>query len=375
MDADQLRLLQLNGSLYEQGRQYGEEDRETIHLAQSYWTQDVANDGIDPESFALALSLQQEIRLSLERYAPNFMAFMRGVAAGAGLPLHRLLAQNMMDEDWWLRRSLKQSDLLPKHAEKCSTVAGPSTQGMLAAQNLDIQPWVEGSQVVLGLEGPDGVRAMVAAVGGVPSCGVNDRGVATLLNTVIQLRSQGAGLPVCGFQFEVLFQPSAMAVYSLVTSVAHCSGHAYTAVDPAWIYAAECSAGGVALASADERGIFLRTNHPLASTDLRDATNESERAVLRSISTTHQRYAQMRDRLASVEILDNDAVIAALSCRVVEGAPVSRQLGDVQNIDGSVNIGYTSISMLAELPRDGDVRLHVAPGPPAITAYREFRFS
>ena len=375
MESDKLRILRLRGSLADQGQQYGEAERDTIASAQREWENDVRASGLAPESVAGALAGESSFLNALHQYAPRFMSFIGGVAVGANQPLHRVLAQNMMDEDWWIRRGMLAAGQAFPNGERCSSIAGPAREGMLAGQNLDIQPWVEGTQLVLQLEAENDLKIMVAAVGGVPSCGVNSAGVSTLLNTVIQLRSTTVGLPVCGFQFECLFQPSALSGYGMLCSTPHASGHAYTIVDRHSLYATECSADGVVQLGLDSRGFLMRTNHPLGSTSLRNHYVAEERALIQGPSTTHQRLRQLRESIGADTVhLSLESIKAALSCRAIDGAPVSRHLDDVQRGDGAANIGYTSLSVIAELPDVGAARLHVAPGPPAITAFKRFDF-
>jgi len=145
-----LRILTLEGSGYEMGRQHGEALREEIHQGVlpffGNFTEFDAKLRKLPEGNRkeVAAQLEKEIFDPLRRFVPQvYLDELRGIAEGAGLPADVVLRGNLLSE--LLQVSLKQQ--VPSEGVGANggctgfAVAGPATRGgeLLHGKNTDYQ--------------------------------------------------------------------------------------------------------------------------------------------------------------------------------------------------------------------------------------------
>ena len=147
---DDLRILTLEGSGYEMGRQHGEALREEIHQGVlpffGNFTEFDSKLRKLPEANrrAVAAQLDREIFDPLRRFVPQvYLDELRGIAEGSGLPADVVLRGNFLSE--LLQVSLKQqapSEGAPAGGG-CTgfAVAGPATRDgeLLHGKNTDYQ--------------------------------------------------------------------------------------------------------------------------------------------------------------------------------------------------------------------------------------------
>jgi isopenicillin-N N-acyltransferase-like protein len=143
-----LRILTLEGSGYEMGRQHGEALREEIHQGVlpffgNYTEFDSSLRKLPEEHRrAVAAQLDREIFDPLRRFVPQvYLDELRGIAEGAGLPTDVVLRGNFLSE--LLQVTVKQQ--VPSEGVEASAgctgfaVAGPATRGgeLLHGKNTD----------------------------------------------------------------------------------------------------------------------------------------------------------------------------------------------------------------------------------------------
>lgn len=373
--SDSLPLYTVKGEFRSAGESFGEIIRDGIELSVSRWCEDVATGGLDPRSYAAALAGQNGYGEALSNYAPRFLSFCGGVARGSNQSLYQVLAMNMMDEDWELRPRAVRHRLFSSVSQRCSTIAGPSASGFIGGQNMDIGGLVDGTQGVLKIEAADsGHDLYFLTVGAVPTCGFTSAGYALLLNTVAQLQPQPTGLPVCGVQFETLAQANSQRARDFLCRVQHAGGQCYTIVDAHSVIGHECGAHGAReVTRRHPNGVFTRTNHPLSDAPLRRVETEEDRYFLDRLGSSVERLAQIDEVVAAGSQLSVALTKDALSCRRSERDAVSREAGDtIDPVLGQSTINFTAGSLICEVDRSGDMRAHIAGGPPSCTPYRSF---
>ena len=145
---DGLRILTLEGSGYEMGRQHGEALREEIHQGVlpffGNYTEFDSSMRKLPEANRRAMSAQldREIFDPLRRFVPQvYLDELRGIAEGAGLPTDVVLRGNFLSE--LLQVTVKQQ--VPSEGVEASAgctgfaVAGPATRDgeLLHGKNTD----------------------------------------------------------------------------------------------------------------------------------------------------------------------------------------------------------------------------------------------
>ena len=114
-----------------------------------------------------------------------------GIAAGANASVDEIFALNCLDEAWWWGG----------RGPGCSTVGLGSTPSgaAICGQTMDLDPWMDGTQIVLRLAPADGPsQVLLSRAGLVGLCGANEAGVAVLVNTLSQLPVTDNGVLVAG---------------------------------------------------------------------------------------------------------------------------------------------------------------------------------
>ncbi len=188
---------------------------------------------------------------------------MRGIGEGAGVAFDRILALNLMDEEWWFTAPAEPRDA-------CTLIAVGPADGRPAvlAQNMDLPELMDGAQaIVRDDDGAGSGGTVLTAAGMIGLTGVNSAGLGVCVNTLAMLNHSRDGLPVAFVMRGVLAQGSVAGAAAFLGRVPHASGQHYALADPAEVAGYECSAAG-AVRSDDAAGRFCHTNHPLRSGDV-----------------------------------------------------------------------------------------------------------
>ena len=338
-------IVECRGDGRERGRAHGEALRERIGGLLERWDAGVAARlGRPPQTLVSALVETTGFVAAIERHTPDLLAEVRGIAEGAGVAFDRVLALNLMDEEWWFTAPAEPRDA-------CTLIAVGPAEGRptVLAQNMDLPEHMDGAQALLRYDdGAGDGGAVLTAAGMIGLTGVSSAGLGVCVNTLAMLNHSRDGLPVAFVMRGALGQGSVAGAADFLARVPHASGQHYALADSAGVAGYECSAAG-AVRSDSARGRFCHTNHPLASADLDPAVPAEGR------EDSHV-------RLAAIEsVADN----------VATGADCERVLADreaplcVVPEPGKPWITFGSI--WAEL---GDApRVRIAPGPPDRTAW------
>ncbi len=338
-------IVECRGDGRERGRAHGEALRERIEGLLERWDADVAARlGRPPQTLVSALVETTGFVAAIERHTPDLLAEVRGIAEGAGVAFDRVLALNLMDEEWWFTAPAEPRDA-------CTLIAvGPSGgRPSVLAQNMDLPELMDGAQAVVRFEdGAGDGGAVLTAAGMIGLTGVSSAGLGVCVNTLAMLNHSRDGLPVAFVMRGALAQGSVAGAADFLARAPHASGQHYALADSAGVAGYECSAAG-AVRSDDGGGRFCHTNHPLASADLDPAVPAEGR------EDSHVR----------------SAAIESVADGVTTGADCERVLADREAplcvIPEPGRPWITFGSIWAEL---GDApRVRIAPGPPDRTAW------
>jgi hypothetical protein len=280
-------IVECRGDGRERGRAHGEALRERIGGLLERWDAHVATRlGRPPQTLVSALVETTGFVAAIERHTPDLLEEVRGIAEGAGVAFDRVLALNLMDEEWWFT-----SPTQPRDA--CTLIAVGPAEGRptVLAQNMDLPELMDGAQAVLryGEEAGDG-GAVLTAAGMIGLTGVSSAGLGVCVNTLAMLNHSRDGLPVAFVMRGALAQGSVEGAAAFLARVPHASGQHYALADPAGVAGYECSAAGAVRSDDGGGGRFCHTNHPLRSTDLDPAVppegREDSHARLTAIEST-----------------------------------------------------------------------------------------
>jgi isopenicillin-N N-acyltransferase-like protein len=338
-------IVDCRGSARERGRAHGEALRPQIHALLERWDADVAARlGRRPDELVSDLVSTTGFGAAIRHHTPDLLEEVRGIAEAAGVAFDRVLALNLMDEEWWFTAPAE-----PREACSVLAIAGSDGQPSLMAQNMDLPEVMDGAQAVLRVgDGDAGSSVVLTAAGMIGLTGVNGAGLGVCVNTLAMLNHSREGLPVAFVMRGVLERASAAEAADFLERVPHASGQHYALADGDGVLGYECSAAG-AVRSDDGSGRLCHTNHPLRSDDVdprRRAAGEPD---------SHTRLAALESAVPTV----------------ASGGDCERTLADrrtplcVLPEPGRPWITFGSI--WAEL--SSPPRVRIAPGPPDRTAW------
>jgi hypothetical protein len=310
---------------------------------------------MDPDDYLIEFLDATHYLPAMQRWAPEALEEIRGLAEGANQPFRRVLAYNLMDEEWYFgeeRRQRQASGGRKSLPLQCTVVCLrlPGSGVPVIAQTMDIPSVHDGTQVVLHHVPDDGPEMLIfSAAGMLGLMGVNAAGIGVVVNNLAMLPHIDQGLPVACIMRGILSRTTLADATSFVTSVPHAVGQHYAIGSPEGFASFEGAANGVV---RDDRVVdrVLHTNHPLVN---REVVGDPEPAY--AASRTRERLACVQ--AAADTIVDVAGIERALADTT---APVSR----VPEPDGGF---MTFGAMIAEL--SVPPRARFAPGPPHLVPF------
>jgi hypothetical protein len=379
---DELRVLVLEGPPRERGRVHGETLRPMIQEHIERWKDALQQEmGLDPETYLEGFFEETDFVPAIERWAPELLSEVRGIAEGAGIDFKYVLIRQLSDEEPWYRfeRKIQAGDRFVDRiraqisGENCSAL-GVQAQGdrpPIIAQNMDTPAYYDGHQVLLHIKDPSSpVDALVFTVAGkISLAGLSNQGIGICCNTLIQLDFAPDGLPedfcVRGF----LSRPTFEGALAFLRGVKHASGQNYVAGGPGGVLDLECSATSICeFQPYPGANRVYHTNHPLANKDQTLHKKRLDRMPpdiqqwYRSRQTTYKRFNALEKGLSDPDqVIDVEAIKSVLGSH---DGPVCVDRG------GSNNITLGCLIMELSTPPV----LHLAPGPPCSTSFKTYTF-
>ncbi|HUX07242.1 MAG TPA: C45 family peptidase [Acidobacteriota bacterium] len=370
----ELPVVVLEGSPRQRGRIHGESLREKIKELMVLWKEDICRsyEVDDPDRFIKEFLADTDFPAAIRAWTPDLLEEVQGLAEGSGIDFPTMLAFQFGDEEWWYGRN-RYYGIEITEADKCS-VAGvfdPGTTPVLG-QNLDIPTFYDGFQALLHIKHEDSsLESFVPThVGYVSLNGINNRGIAVVVNALLQLNQCIDGLPVAFVIRGILEQETYEDAVEFVETVKHASGQAYTIGGLNEIACFECSANATPQFIPFEGATRIyHTNDPLVNDD-----QSIYKRLLAKHPPKYKRYGPGNSeiRLGSLErrLIDPKRriglpeIVEALSSRDDPRNPVCRTLED----GGGLTFGCM-VMELAQSPV-----LHYAPGPACCTEFNVYRF-
>ena len=322
--------LDLAGDPRARGRACGAAMGPRIRAHLAAWLDMLGRSVGDAEAYVAGMLRETDFRSAIARHTPDLAEEVAGIAEGAEAPADLVFALQLLDEEWAYRG---------RRLEKCSsfgivTAAGPTWIG----QNMDLGSYTDGHQALLKIEADDrGPAALVFTVAGmIGLMGVNAAGVGVCVNSIPQLASGPAGVPVAFMLRRLLQARSLSEAAEVVCALPHATNQHYLIAAPGAVRAFEAGADGVTEFHGPEPDRVLHTNHPLSDAP---AAEEPESARRNSVA----RLASLRGRLAMGQPAF-DELAGALSAFDDPDHPVCRLAKP-----GGGLISFTTGSMISAL--------------------------
>ncbi len=343
-----LEVLRCSGTPSERGRQQGEGLRGLIDDGVGRWLDALGTThGLDPDVYIAEFLQKTSYRASIERWAPELLLEVHGIAAGSGQHFDRLLVYSMVDEEWRFSQSRRKGE-----APGCTAVGvrADGDRPTLIGQTMDLPSVHDGTQVVVIHEEQGApTQAVFTAAGMIGLMGVNSAGVGVCVNNLDVLPASRSGIPVTFIERKILDTFSVEEASYALHAMQHTIGQHYLIGDPHELLSFEADAARV-IGGSEELRVVAHTNHPIYDPP---ANPEHERVY--AASNTRNRMSCMVSLTEDASSLDD--ISNALADTT---APISRE-----PVRGFMTIG----AMAAEL--SVPPRVAFAPGPPHLRPFVE----
>jgi len=355
--ARDLPVITVSGSGYQRGLDHGKQLRGTLHKFIGTWKQTIRDRcQREPDVFIAEFLKRFDFASAIRQWAPGLLDEVRGIADGSGVPFDDIFVLQLLNDELWLNGNAVCRD-------RCSAIGIRGAPSSLVAQNMDLQGWLDGYQIVLRVRDESGFESlMLSHVGLIGLTGVNQAGVGVVVNALTQLRHRGEGLPVAFVIRKALEHKSYKEAVDFLRRAPHATGQNYIVGAPGEAGSFEASAGGVTeYAPRNPWPVLYHTNHPLASRDFVPGYAPGREA------NSLERMRSLGTRLASRpagNILD--AIKDALRARDSSEHPVCRRFAGPTN-------SFTLGSVIFEL--SPNPAAWITAGPPDGSEYRKFEFS
>jgi hypothetical protein len=356
----EIKTLEIGGSPRERGRQHGAGLESLIRARDAAWRRSLETQTGRPSDEVIGdLVGGTDFLPAIERFTPDLLDEVKGIAEGSGLPFDAIYAAQLMDEEWWIIAEEKRQH----HCSSLGAIGAPGRPAFVA-QNMDLVAWNEGFQVLLTVRGENGApdQMIVTMAGLIGLCGMTSAGLGLVVNTLSQLSVSGSGLPVAFVSRGTLARRDHVGAVAFLKQVSHASGQNYIVADRHNLSDLECSAGA-AVAFTRKPSCVWHTNHPLVNTDRRGSGHDH----VASDQNTRSRMALLDATLgAAGGVPTIEDAKRLLANRDDAAHPISRRLGD----NGSQV--FTFASVVYEL--GPEPKAHIAAGPPCSTPYKTYGF-
>jgi hypothetical protein len=329
---------------------------------------------VEPEAYLEQLFSETNFLPAIERWTPNELEEVKGIAEGSGVGFKYIMARQLSDEEPWYRFE-KRIQAKDRPIESCSAIgaSGQAARGKrnILAQNMDTPTYYDGHQVLLHIKDPASpVEALVFTVAGkISLAGLNNQGIGICCNTLVQLNFATNGLPEDFLVRGFLARATLGDGLAFVRGVKHASGQNYVLGGPERVLDLECSANKICeFVPYPEADRVYHTNHPLVNDD----QSLHERRIAQMPHKMHEKFQDSLTTYARFESLEKhlgnpgdtvsvDKARAALSSH---DGPVCRH----KETGASITLGCLIMELMPS------PTLHLAPGPPCSTPFTTYTF-
>ncbi len=360
-------FLCLEGSPFNRGLIHGKTlKKEILELVNIWKTELEKYCNTDSDIFITNFLNQTNYIPAIEKYTPDLLEEVKGIAKGSGIDFNSIFAFQLLDE------FLLNIEDIP--GEHCSSIGLPKIDGKSAylAQNWDVLGYLKGFQKILHIkhEGSDIESFVFTYSGFISAFGMNNKRVGICVNSIEQLNYSKEGLPVAFIIRGILEQANQGEAIKFLHDIKHASPQNYLIGGPDKIHNFECSANRITPFTINEdSGAVYHTNHALINDDY----NAKYLDYLKKPDEEQTNNDNSRTRFDSLEkrlnIPPQDITIelikSALCSHDSKEYPICM---NYENNSSLFTLGST-VMVLSEQPE-----FHVALGPPDVTPYKIYKF-
>lgn len=352
-----MKVLVLEGTPYERGRQHGSALKMEIHELVKLWKEDIRKTyKIEADVFLKKFLVATNFQKAIKEWTPQLWDELRGISEGSGVDLDTVFAFQLVDEIWVLGRDIR--------AEKCTTIGLDKTEmhPAMVAQNLDIPTFYHGFQTLLHIKDPeqDLETYLFTFPGFIAANGINSHSVTVVVNAVQQLENSRDGLPVAFVIRGILQRKTYAEAVQFINTIKHGAPQNYMIGGVEDMGSFECSTTHVSEYIPFKEALFTyHTNHPLINLNY---TARFEK-YLESKDVSPKDYKHPCPRFQALQNIFKDNSIH-IDVDTLKDIFSNREI----IINNSGTFGCT-IMKLGKNPE-----LHISPGRPDEEPFQIFRF-
>ena len=359
----EIREVRLSGSGYELGLQHGKLLKKEIGELVLKMKRNIAdNVHRDAHEVLRNFFTYAQFADTIRKYTPELFEEVRGIADGSGQNFKDIMAFNLLDEFWcYLDNSSNHH---------CSGLGVPSVNGSTSyiAQNMDIESYTEGYQILIRLARTDKrpEQLILTHPGAIGFNGMNEAGIGACMNTLMQLKASQKGLPVAFIVRRILSSTDKNDLLNFIQTVPHASGQNYIIGIKGEVYDFEASANKVVrFDPKNSNGTVYHTNHPIVNDDVKEWAKKFDPTLATKPinSNSYIRLTAVQNRVMASPMVNDVLIKETLRSKDDKENPVCR---------APKNGGFTFASVIMTLT--GMPYLQVTAGPPDQSEYKRFDF-
>jgi predicted choloylglycine hydrolase len=352
-----LKVLILEGTPYERGRQHGTALKKEFQELVRLWKEDIQTTyKTDADVFLKKFLAATKFQRAIKEWTPQLWDELKGISKGSGIDFDTVFAFQLVDEIWVLGKDIQ--------AEKCTSVGLAKTEKHSAtvAQNLDIPTFYHGFQTLLHIKDPaqDIETFLFTFPGFIAANGINNRSVAVVVNAVPQLESSRDGLPVAFVIRGILQRKTYAEAVQFIKAIKHGAPQNYMIGGAKEAGSFECSTTNVSEFIPFENASFTyHTNHPLKNLNYK----ASFAKYLKSKGVSPEDYKHPCPRFQALQNILKDNSVQ------VDVDTLKNIFSNRKTIINNRGTFGCTIMKLGD-----DPELHISPGRPDEEPFQVFRF-
>jgi len=364
----ELREITVSGTGYERGLQHGKQLSTEIGDIIAAWKANTeAALGRDADLVLAEFFEYADFTGAIKKWTPDLYEEIRGIAEGSGRDFEEIFVLNLLDEFWVF------IDNLENH--HCTGVGVPAAGSSPAyiAQNMDLEEYTDGFQVVMRIPGndQDPEQLILTHPGLIALNGLNDGGVGVCVNTLMQLKASSKGLPVAFVIRAVTRQTDREEILDFIQRVDHASGQNYIIGIRDEVFDFEASANRVVRFNpGNANGSVYHTNHPLVNDDVKPWYAKDDPTLPREQRSepgnSEFRFEAAEHRMSTATAVEDATIADTLRSRDHQQHPVCRT-------NQGRGAGFTFASVIMTL--SDPANLQIVAGPPDEGDYSSYSFT
>lgn len=366
--SDTVAITQLSGSAYNRGLQHGSRLKDQIAAVFSKWKTTIRrNTNQHPDTVLSSFLRATRFIAATQKYAPQLLEEVKGIADGAGQPFNDVFAFQLVDEFWVYLDELRHTG-----GHHCSGMGVASTPKHPAyiAQNIDLENYMQGYQALLHIAATQSEpeQYIVTCAGLVALGGINEKGIALCMNSLMELKGSEDGLPVAFMVRCVLEKQTGNEALEFLQRTKHAAGQNYIVGIADSVYDFEASANEVVrYIPSSGSNVVYHTNHALVNHDVKEWYSGYHKKVMAGDTqngNSEIRFASLQQRL-SKKTVSQEMIKETLRSKDDVMNPVCRVFKE----NGG---GFTFCSVVYTLT--GKVCVQLTNGSPDQSQYKAYFF-